>query len=67
MEEGKVMPKELFGQLWVSIIIAQYECESLSAQQMKDIIELKLISAKKDIYHNLGLDDGTYELSQDIK
>lgn len=61
------MPKEMDGFLYINIVIGKHQCEVLSAQEMNELIDRKLALAKEEIQHNLGLNDGTYELSQEIK
>ena len=56
-----------FGLFHIPIIIDQENCYYISKEVMKNIIDMQIEEAKRKIYHTLGLDDGTYELSQELK
>lgn len=55
------------GILGITVYISEYEACSLSKEMMQQVLGSKFNHAKKQIEHELGLDDGTYELSQELK
>lgn len=61
------MPKYPDKTLMVDVCFTEYEVMSLSTDMMRHIVNDRFSEAKKKIEHELGLDDGTFELSQDIK
>jgi len=54
------------GILGITVCFSEYDARNLSKEEMKRDIDYAFDNAKKKIEHELGLDDGTYELSQDI-
>ena len=54
--------------IMLQLFIPNYELEKVStAEILKSLIELRIEEARQKIYHEIGLDDGTYELSRDIE
>ncbi len=53
--------------LVVPIVISLQDCRELPAPVMESIIDDKLKHARRAIAKELGLNDGTYELSQDLQ
>lgn len=57
--------KQHFSGYYLTVGISEYEIDKYSGDLI-DLIDLKLLQAKKQLIHKLGLEDGSHDLSREI-
>lgn len=53
--------------LAITIAMSIDECRDLAPDEFRRLLNYRLNEARKKIEHEVGLDDGTFELSQELQ